>query len=83
MKTYTSLLMSRKYASANTCCDIAHPFTLNVSDCVPGATFLPATNKNSEMDRYPCVNRYKPGVDCPAWVYVYGARCEDCVIYDR
>ncbi|KAF0327375.1 hypothetical protein RB213_011993 [Colletotrichum asianum] len=32
------------------------------------------------MDRYPCVNRYKPGVDCPAWVYVYGARCEDCVI---
>ncbi|KAK2765685.1 hypothetical protein CKAH01_15626 [Colletotrichum kahawae] len=32
------------------------------------------------MDRYPCINRYKPGVDCPAWVYVYGARCEDCVI---
>ncbi|KAK2052833.1 hypothetical protein LY76DRAFT_309021 [Colletotrichum caudatum] len=32
------------------------------------------------MDRYPCVNRFKHGVDCPAWVSVYGARCEDCVI---
>ncbi|WQF90576.1 hypothetical protein CDEST_15590 [Colletotrichum destructivum] len=32
------------------------------------------------MDRYPCINRYKHGVDCPIWVYVHGARCEDCVM---
>ncbi|KAK2058374.1 hypothetical protein LY76DRAFT_61420 [Colletotrichum caudatum] len=32
------------------------------------------------MDRYPCVNRYKHGVDCPGWVNVHGARCEDCVV---
>ncbi|KAL4403478.1 hypothetical protein CABS03_15129 [Colletotrichum abscissum] len=32
------------------------------------------------MDRYPCVNRYKHSVDCPGWVNVHGARCEDCVI---
>ncbi|KAH9225596.1 hypothetical protein K456DRAFT_1318344 [Colletotrichum gloeosporioides 23] len=35
------------------------------------------------MDRYPCVNRYKHGVDCPGWVNVHGARCEDCVVYNR
>ncbi|KAK2036769.1 hypothetical protein LZ31DRAFT_601023 [Colletotrichum somersetense] len=35
------------------------------------------------MDRYPCVNRYKHGVDCPSWVNVHGARCEDCVVYNR
>ncbi|WQF81899.1 hypothetical protein CDEST_06913 [Colletotrichum destructivum] len=29
------------------------------------------------MDRYPCVNRYKHGVDCPGWVNVHNARCED------
>ncbi|WDK10009.1 hypothetical protein CGRA01v4_01288 [Colletotrichum graminicola] len=34
------------------------------------------------MDRYPCVNRYKHGVDCPGWVNVHGARCEDCVMYN-
>ncbi|GJD01567.1 hypothetical protein ColKHC_10392 [Colletotrichum higginsianum] len=32
------------------------------------------------MDRYPCVNRYKHGVDCPGWVNVHNARCEDCVV---
>ncbi|KAK1840289.1 hypothetical protein CCHR01_17089 [Colletotrichum chrysophilum] len=32
------------------------------------------------MDRYRCVNRYKHGVDCPGWVNVHGARCEDCVV---
>ncbi|KAK1975252.1 hypothetical protein LZ30DRAFT_738184 [Colletotrichum cereale] len=32
------------------------------------------------MDRYPCINRYKHGVDCPIWVNVHGARCEDCVV---
>lgn len=32
------------------------------------------------MDRYPCANRYKHGVDCPGWVNVHGARCEDCVV---
>ncbi|KAK2038164.1 hypothetical protein LZ31DRAFT_559829 [Colletotrichum somersetense] len=32
------------------------------------------------MDRYPYVNRYKHGVDCPGWVNVHGARCEDCVV---
>ncbi|KAK1996451.1 hypothetical protein LX36DRAFT_750399 [Colletotrichum falcatum] len=35
------------------------------------------------MDRYPCVNRYKHGADCPGWVNVHGARCEDCVVYNR
>ncbi|KAK2037239.1 hypothetical protein LZ31DRAFT_560565 [Colletotrichum somersetense] len=32
------------------------------------------------MDRYPCVNKFKYGIDCPVWVIVYGARCEDFVI---
>ncbi|OHE90423.1 hypothetical protein CORC01_14283 [Colletotrichum orchidophilum] len=35
------------------------------------------------MDRYPCVNRYKHGVDCPGWVNVHGARCEDCVVVSQ
>ncbi|CCF36542.1 hypothetical protein CH063_08087 [Colletotrichum higginsianum] len=35
------------------------------------------------MDRYPCVNRYKHGVDCPGWVNVHNARCEDCVVASR
>ncbi|WQF90585.1 hypothetical protein CDEST_15599 [Colletotrichum destructivum] len=35
------------------------------------------------MDLYPCANRYKHGVDCPVWVYVHNARCEDCVVYNR
>lgn len=83
MKTYISLLMGREYASFVPCDGIAYPLILNTSDCTPVAARLPTTKENLEMDRYPCVNRYKPRVDCPAWVYVYGARCEDCVIYDR
>ncbi|KAL0941158.1 uncharacterized protein CTRU02_203921 [Colletotrichum truncatum] len=35
------------------------------------------------MDRYPCINRYKHGVDCPGWVNVHGARCEDCVVVSK
>ncbi|KAH9225580.1 hypothetical protein K456DRAFT_1731798 [Colletotrichum gloeosporioides 23] len=32
------------------------------------------------MYRYPCVNRYKHGVDCPGWFNMHGARCEDCFV---
>ncbi|KAF6809625.1 hypothetical protein CPLU01_09554 [Colletotrichum plurivorum] len=35
------------------------------------------------MDSYPCVNRYKHGVDCPKWVRVPNVRCEDCIVYNR
>ncbi|KAL0929426.1 uncharacterized protein CTRU02_215592 [Colletotrichum truncatum] len=31
------------------------------------------------MDKYPCINRQKHGVDCPEWHYIFGARCVDCV----
>ncbi|KAL0764061.1 hypothetical protein CaCOL14_013388 [Colletotrichum acutatum] len=49
----------------------------------PRASTRSKANEADRMDRYPCVNRYKHGVDCPGWVNVHGARCEDCVIHNR
>ncbi|KAE9569870.1 hypothetical protein CGMCC3_g14002 [Colletotrichum fructicola] len=67
-------------------CASQHAVQPSLDSCKPHSHPLHGRNfprPPYNMDRYPCVNRYKHGVDCPGWVNVHGARCEDCVVYNR